>query len=77
MGDSEGYFGRSIDYFGGWYWGGGYFGDGVAWSTRFEEVLAAMEKVNIGSYCFAAGCVEFGVDTADVPLRSILRNLEK
>ena len=74
--DSEGYFGRVPDYFGGGYWGDGYWGDGVARSTLFEEGLAFMENVDIGEYCFEAGCVEPGCDNVNVPLRRILDNLE-
>ena len=79
MGDSEGYFGRAPDYFGDDYWGGSpsYWGEPLGRYGKFETVLTQMEKVNIGSYVFEAGCVEPGVDNADTPLRRILSNLEK
>jgi len=55
--------------------------DDCLWNTsllaNFRTTLRNMEKVNIGSYCFEAGCVEPGCDNVDVPLRRILDNLEK
>jgi len=77
MFDSEGYFGRKLSYFGGDYFGGGYWGDGLARLGKFDEVIAALEKVKVGDYCFAAGCVEPGVDNANTSLRRILAQLEK
>ena len=43
----------------------------------FADVIAQMEKKKVGTFCFEPGCVEPGCDTYDVPLRHILRNLEK
>jgi hypothetical protein len=34
-----------------------------------EAVVAEMEKQTIGDYCFAAGCVEPGVDNSATPIR--------
>lgn len=43
----------------------------------FADILADMEKKNIGTYVFEVGCVEPGVDNVDVPLRRLLANMEK
>jgi len=45
--------------------------------TLLNDILLDMEKENIGSYCFEAGCVEPGCDNVDTPLRCALAKLEK
>jgi hypothetical protein len=49
----------------------------VSYLGKFDEVLAAMEKVNVGEYLFTPGHVMPGMDNFKSRARDIIKSLEK
>ena len=49
----------------------------LTFNIMMDEVLAQLEKKNVGNYVWEPGVAQPGMDNADTPLRRILTNLEK
>ena len=61
-------------------WGNAVWGEslwGLVWSDALFDVLAQLEKMNMGDWFFEPDVVDPGFDNTNGPLDKILSNLEK